>query len=355
MSERRADALAHARQQHRGALEAVADPVDQPAGHERAGDGADEDEHADEPGRAARCPATCGARRRRRPRTRARTGRPPAMAEPTISDRSVCTAHRHPHVAPQGARRLRRAPAAPGPARAATARAARPPTSLSPRGGSGRRHTTRARSEPGTPTRRNAQRQPGAARRPRRRRRARSPARRTAWPAAARRRGRARRAGSSRRSATATPGCRPSRRRRARRARAGTARRCAPSALRPEIAPHDASTTAMIRVRRCAVGQVAGRQHHEEPGEDERGAEEPGLGVAEAEVVLHLGEDAGQDAAVDRVDERHRARAPERGGARRVPSWACRPAGASRSAASRLGAVVRVGQRPALPPKAGGE
>ena len=65
-------------------------------------DRADEDEHADEPGRAA------GAQRRvalveggaQKPSP---TSAPAAMAEPTISERRVGTRTRHPHVAQQGA------------------------------------------------------------------------------------------------------------------------------------------------------------------------------------------------------------------------------------------------------------
>ena len=170
--------------------------------------------------------------------------------------------------------------------------------------GSGRRQTATASSDPGTPTSRNAQRQPTA----------RPTAPPSTSPSAAptvgrdtlvtHRRARGCRPGSSRRSATPTRDCRRSHRHRARCAPRGTARSRRTTAFSAEITPHDAMTTAMIRVAPVAIGEIPGRKHHEEPGEHRRTAEQAGLEVAEAEIVLHLGQHAGKDLAVDRVDER---------------------------------------------------
>ncbi len=68
----------------------------------------------------------------------------------------------------------------------------------------------------------------------------------------------------------------------------------------------------MMRVPAVAVGDVPGGDHDEEPGDHERGPEEPGLEVAEVQRVLHLVEDAGQDPAVDGVDQRDQREDGER-------------------------------------------
>ena len=76
------------------------------------------------------------------------------------------------------------------------------------------------------------------------------------------------------------------------------------AALSVEIAPHDVSTTAMIRVRDTGRRCTPTGSRRQEPRDDERGAEEPRLEVAEVQRARHLVENARQDPAIDRVDER---------------------------------------------------
>ena len=98
--QRRAHDLAHAGQEHRRALVAVADPVDDAARHERAGDGADEDEHAGEPGRAAGPQRGVALVERGRPEPEPRQrARRDGRADHQRAQRRH--PHRHPHVAQQ--------------------------------------------------------------------------------------------------------------------------------------------------------------------------------------------------------------------------------------------------------------
>ncbi len=60
------------------------------------------------------------------------------------------------------------------------------------------------------------------------------------------------------------------------------------------------------------VGEIPGRQHHQQAGDDDSTSQETGLEVTETQVTLRVGQRARQDAALDGIDEGDAGKDPGR-------------------------------------------